>query len=79
MTTAVTAKELTDRIAGEVGILTVNNIMQTIQIEKLEAKIAEDTETVARLTLLNEDFRTQINVLAQKVLPARSGTRRYAK
>lgn len=60
---AVTAKDVTDRLAHEIGILTVNNVMQILQIERYEDSEAENLATINRLNGLVVDLENQINVL----------------
>lgn len=62
----VTSQEITSRLAHEIGILTVNNFMQSIQIEKMEVQMATDAATIERLNLLVSDFRAQIDAFAGK-------------
>ena len=45
----VTAQEVTDKLAVEIGILTVNNFMQTLQIEKMHKRIESDEQVISHL------------------------------
>ena len=45
----VTSQEVTDKLAHEIGILTVNNLMQSIQIDKMREKINYDEQVISRL------------------------------
>ena len=62
----VTAKELTEKLGNELGILSVNNLMQQLQIEKQAELHAADQVELARLRLLVEDLRTQVITLSPR-------------
>jgi len=67
----VTSQEVTDRLAQEIGILTVNNLMQTIQIEKLHAKIEYDIQVISRLnnTIVSQSSEIQHFIKKLEVEP----------
>lgn len=66
MTTIVTSQEVTDKLASEIGILTVNNLMQTMQIDKLEARISRDADLIHRLHTTIGDLEARINIIADR-------------
>ena len=63
----VTAQEVTDKLASEIGILTVNNFMQAIQIEKMHAKIETDEQNTSRLNNMIVSQNAEIVRLSKEV------------
>lgn len=62
----VTSQEVTNKLAQEIGILTVNNLMQIMQIEKLNSKSIQDDQIISRLNNMIVSQSAEIDNLNKK-------------